>query len=398
MEQEIDRVDHLASFALDYSSYHQELSPFVKLAQEITDSPVCEINIIDAYNQWTIARTEEELKVIPREESVCMDTIQESKPYEVRDLKGHTRYSNRSYVAGEPYFRYYCGVQLTTDEDINIGSICVLDQETKEITNQQKEQLEYLADLVVQYLQKDRLVHQSNRKVHKMEERFRTLNHDIRNPINGIVGIVDLLMTDEGDEQIEVSTDDLQMIKDCANAIVGEIDRVLSTDEQEGVVDGVDKKPLKNVFEQVQKLNIPSAKRKDINFRIERKDDADYYISPYSAKQLVQIINNLVANGIKFTGNEGTIKVIYTTEEVEEQSLLKIMVEDDGIGMDEDKVESFNSGEKVFGSSGTEGEESFGIGLHHVRRMVAELDGNISVESNPGEGTQFTVTIAIKHL
>jgi hypothetical protein len=63
---------------LDYSSYQQELSPFVKLAQEITDSPVCEINIIDAYNQWTIARTEEELKVIPPEESVCMDAIQES--------------------------------------------------------------------------------------------------------------------------------------------------------------------------------------------------------------------------------------------------------------------------------------------------------------------------------
>ncbi|NIT56521.1 MAG: hypothetical protein GWN00_09900, partial [Aliifodinibius sp.] len=204
------------------------LNPFVKLAQEITDSPVCEINIIDAYNQWTIARTEEELKVIPREESVCVDTIQEDEPYEVTNLKDHNRYSNRSYVIGEPYFRYYCGVQLTTDEGINIGSICVLDQEAKEITSRQKQQLEYLADIIVQYLQKDRSVHQSKRKVHKMEERFRTLNHDIRNPINGIVGIVDLLLTDEDDQQAEVSMDDLMMIKECANAIIGEIDGVLS--------------------------------------------------------------------------------------------------------------------------------------------------------------------------
>lgn len=396
MDQEIDRLQNLASFALDYDSYHEELQPFVVLAKKITNSPVCEINIIDAYNQWTIARTAETLKVIPREESVCYDTIQEDEPYEVRDLQEHNRYSDRNYVVDPPYFRYYCGVQLTTDEDVNIGSICVLDQKAKEITDKQKKQLQYLADLIVQYLQKDQLLYRAKGQVHELEERFRTLNHDIRSPVNGIVGIVDLLLTDE--DEVEVSSEDLLTIKDCAEAIVDEIDGVLSSDDKINSSDGADEILLDDVFEKVKSLNSPLAQNKQIDLNTEDKTNNDHYISVYSSRRLIQIVSNLVANAIKFTDNRGRIRVRYAIVEKDEEEILKVVVEDNGVGMSDDKVENFNSGEKVLGSVGTDGEESFGIGLQHVRQLVAKLGGSISVESTQGKGTKFTVCLDIAYL
>ncbi|MGM0546918.1 MAG: GAF domain-containing sensor histidine kinase [Bacteroidota bacterium] len=395
MDQEVDRLQDISSFALSYENYHDELQPFVKLGKEITESPVCEINIIDAYNQWTIARTKKELKVIPREESVCFDTIQQDEPYEISDLSQSDRYQNRSYVTGDPNFRYYCGVQLTTRDGNNIGSICVLDQKAKEISNQQKTKLQHLADLVVPYLEKDRLVYQSKKQVHQMREQFRTLNHDLRNPINGIVGIADLLITDEA--TVEVDRDDLLTIKDCAEAIVDEIDgTLLASDER--VTNGADSVLLNTVFEKLASLSTPQAQNKNIEFTISGDAQIDSSISVYSSKRLIQILSNLVANAIKFTKSGGCVEAKYSMAEDNEDSFLKVEVVDDGVGMDSKEVDRFNNGEKVTGLAGTEGEVSYGIGLHHVRNLVSELGGSIEVESTKNEGTRFTVMVALANL
>lgn len=395
MDQEIDRLQDISSFALSYEDYHDELQPFVKLGKEITESPVCEINIIDAYNQWTIARTKKELKVIPREESVCFDTIQQHEPYEISDLSQSDRYQNRSYVTGNPNFRYYCGVQLTTRDGSNIGSICVLDQKAKEISDQQKTKLQYLADLVVPYLEKDRLMYQSTKQVHEMREQFRTLNHDLRNPINGIVGIADLLITD--DATVEVDRDDLLTIKDCAKAIVDEIDgTLLASDER--VTNGADSVSLNTVFDKVRSLNTPQAQNKDIEFTVYGDVEMGFPISVYSSKRLIQILSNLAANAIKFTQSGGCVEAKYSAAEENEVAFLKVEVVDDGVGMDSKEVERFNNGEKVTGLAGTEGEASYGIGLQHVRNLVSELDGSIEAESTKNEGSRFTVMVALANL
>lgn len=397
MDQEISRIKHLSSFALDYGEYHDELKPFVELVKEITDSSVCEINIIDAFNQWTISRTEEELKVIPREESVCFDTIQQQYPYEISDLQQEERYKNRDYVSGDPYFRYYCGVQLTTKEDKNIGSICVLDHETKEISDAQKSQLEYLADLVVQYLEKDRSVYQAKKQVHKLKERFKNLNHDLRSPLNGIVGITELLISD--DENVTVSMDDLRVIKDCAEAIVKEIDEVMIS-EVDGAesTNGLDSVMLDEVFSKVENLSLPQAKNKEVDLVTDRLKEHNQPISGYTSKRIVQILSNLVANAIKFTGSGGEVTVTNEIYEEGDQQYLEVKVEDNGRGMPDKEVEKFNTGKKVTGSLGTDGEASFGIGLQHVRSLVSELKGQIRVESKEKKGSTFTVDIALANL
>jgi signal transduction histidine kinase len=105
-----------------------------------------------------------------------------------------------------------------------------------------------------------------------------------------------------------------------------------------------------------------------------------------------------VANAIKFTQNGGTVKVVYDTEEADDRVFLKITVQDDGIGMEKEQIEKFNNGQKIVGSAGTGGEESFGIGLQHVRKLVHELNGKILARSTPGEGTEFLVTVGMYNL
>lgn len=118
MEKELRRLQKLGDLNIDFEHQKQKLEPYVELAKYITDSPVCEINIIDANTQWTVARTEDSLKAIPREESVCHDTIQQGTTYEIPDLSSSDRYQDRFYVTDEPHFRYYCGVQLTTSDGL----------------------------------------------------------------------------------------------------------------------------------------------------------------------------------------------------------------------------------------------------------------------------------------
>ncbi|NGP89114.1 GAF domain-containing sensor histidine kinase [Fodinibius halophilus] len=392
--EESRRLQHLTSYGIDLDQPHESLQPYVELAKYIADSPVCLINIMGGYNQWTIAGDGLDEKVIPKEESICQDTIKVNEPYEIKDLEKNERYRDRFYVAGKPWLRYYCGAQLTTSDGTNIGAICVLDTEPKVLTEEQKTQMEHLAELIVESIERESQNKNIAYEYYELKERFHTLNHDVRSPINGIVGIVDILVEDDGNENLP--TDDLMVIKECAKTVVEKIDGVLnSIDEQKGSDKGWRATRLEDILEKVRNLYTPPAKKKDISLLLDNNLKESQEVSYSLFTNLIQVIGNLVANGIKFTPRGGSVEVSLYVEKEGNTLSLEIQVKDNGEGMQEKQIEAFNNDEELKGTSGTEGEASFGIGLKHVKQLVEEEGGTIQVQSANGDGTQFLVTIPL---
>ncbi len=337
------RLQKLAELDIDFENQREKLQPFVELAKYITDSPICEINIIDAYTQWTVARTEDSLKAIPREESVCQDTIQQGSTYEIPDLSSDKRYQDRCYVTDEPHFRYYCGVQLTTSDGFNIGSICVLDMKSKEISTQQKKQLEHLGQLVVDHIERQSRYSMLSDKLDELRNSLRNLNHDVRSPINGIVGIADILLNTE--EHTELPEEDLMMIKDSAQAVIDKIDGVLNTiGAGDGSENNLGETPFSNVPEKIKRLYNPLAQQKRHSLAVKNRINEEISIPHDFSVVLTQIIGNLVGNAIKFTPEGGTITVVFSRKIEEDKQVLDMIVEDSGEGMTPDQIEAFNSG------------------------------------------------------
>lgn len=393
MSENLDRLAHLSALAIPFDELQNKLKPFVELAQFITDSPVCEINIIDAYNQWTIAQTSDERKVIPREKSVCYDSIQQDTPYEIADLKNNKRYKDRFYVKGEPYFRYYCGVQLVTSAGFNIGSICVLDTESKTISDEQKTQLGNLADLITQKIEAESRYKQASAQINEMKENVKKLSHDLRSPISGIVGTADLLMNDQ--EKVEVETEDLNMIKQAAESIIENIDGILDHLILQENNEPGETFTVEELQKKLLRLYNLQAQQKDLNLSIFNNHDTIIELPYQYATKLIPITGNLIANAIKFTNSGGKIEVSFTVDSDASKPFC-ITVIDDGEGMSENQISAFNNHQKVIQTTGTDGEKSFGIGLQHVRQMVTQLGGTISVKKADTNGTAFFVSLPFK--
>lgn len=227
-----------------------------------------------------------------------------------------------------------------------------------------------------------------------LRDRLKKLNHDVRNPINGIVGMADLLIEEK--DYVEVRTNDIVLIKESAETIIGLIDEVLDDIEasREKTLNQ-DQIPVVIILKKIKRLYNPLVQEKDLSFSFNNQIDAGIFVPHHLSIKLQQIIGNLVSNAIKFTSEKGKIKVITTRIIIENQNLLKIKVEDNGIGMNSDQISAFNNGQPIARSVGTNGEPSFGIGLQHVRKLAHEEGGSVTVTSMLSIGTQFTVLIPL---
>ncbi|HEX6983103.1 MAG TPA: GAF domain-containing sensor histidine kinase [Balneolaceae bacterium] len=389
----LKRLQYLAAYSLELDGRKEELNSFTGITKYVTGASVCEINILDAYNQWTIAGPGEEMKVIAREDSVCNTTIAKDELFEVRDLKKDSRFKNRDYVAGGPQYRYYCGVPLKTSDNINIGTVCVLDTEPKDLSAPQKKQLRNIGDLLVNKIETESRYKKKLRRLHDLTNSFHKLNHDIRGPINGVVGITDMLIhkAEKGDA---ISTDKLAIIKDCAKTIVEMIDGILA---KIGIAsDSDDEKATTSISQIINKIEClykPQALKKDISLRLHKPEDKVLAMKGYFLTSLIQIVGNLVSNSLKFTSKGGSVDVHFAI--ADKNRNLKIRVADMGKGMSKEQVSAFNNEQSVSGTEGTNGEASFGIGLMHVKNLVNLEGGRIEVESTPGKGTTFFVWLPV---
>jgi len=140
-------------------------------------------------------------------------------------------------------------------------------------------------------------------------------------------------------------------------------------------------KTISLVQDSAQKKNITilsSTSPEDLAF------EADY-------NMLYTILRNLITNAIKYTPDQGRITV---TGRQENKSIL-LMVEDNGVGMDDNTIKSLIKINDQHSLSGTDNEQGTGLGLILCKEFIDKHKGEISVVSTPGKGSTFLVKLPI---
>jgi signal transduction histidine kinase len=116
-------------------------------------------------------------------------------------------------------------------------------------------------------------------------------------------------------------------------------------------------------------------------------------IQVYADIEMVQtIFRNLVSNAVKFTPKGGKIEVFAEMDD----NYIIITVKDNGIGISESNIAKIFKIDEQFSSIGTDGEKGTGLGLLLCQEMVKKNEGEIWVESIPGDGTSFSFTLRNK--
>jgi len=215
------------------------------------------------------------------------------------------------------------------------------------------------------------------------------MSHEIRTPMNCLLGFSELLTDNDitDDDRIQY----LKIMNNNGNQLLRIIDDILDISKIEvGIIDVEKIKfSLKDLFNEMRFFidELLKRKGKDIDVEVNIDDDIDYILG--DKERLIQILQNLVINSIKFT-SVGSIDISCFKNE---DNFLEFHIKDTGIGIEEDKMEQifepFIQEEDTIARSygGT------GLGLPISKALVEILGGEIGVKSCKGEGSDFFFTI-----
>jgi len=201
---EKQRIRALESYKILDSLAEEEFDNLTRLAAEIAGTPISAINLIDSKRQWAKSMwgMEPGFKEVPRDESVCQYTIKNREITEIPDLTIDDRFADFDYVKREGGLHYYLGIPLITKDNYAIGSLCVMDYDKRDLSSQQVDQLNIIAKQVMINLE----LHKQNYELKELNDYkvklMKMLSHDMRSPLNGIIGLSGML------KEMNISEDD----------------------------------------------------------------------------------------------------------------------------------------------------------------------------------------------
>ena len=225
----------------------------------------------------------------------------------------------------------------------------------------------------------------ANEKLIKLRRNLiQNVTHELRTPLTAIGGNAELLLNDtEADNRIRHA----QAINDAAGRMAGMINNLLVYFRLDSGKETPVIKPfkLRSIAEILETEFAPLAKNKGLGFNIDGETDD---IVSGDRNRILSIGSNLLSNAIKFT-KSGTV----TLSTSYKNNVFTLAVEDTGTGMTEEQQSRVFAPFERLGNAVTE--DGFGLGLAIVSDTVKLLNGSITVESEPGKGSRFTVSLPL---
>ena len=224
------------------------------------------------------------------------------------------------------------------------------------------------------------------------------MSHDLRTPMNAIIGYAELMEAHWGEK--EVTTNYLQKLKGASQFLLALIGNVLEIARIESGKETLNEAPW-NLMMLEETLDILldreiSRKQLTVNRNVNIRH-ANVYCD---ALKIREIIMNLLSNAVKYTAEGG--KIVLDIEEkpsVQDDFMtLQIRVSDNGIGISKEYVPYIFDAFTRERSSSESGIIGTGLGLRIVKSFVDLMNGDISVKSEPGKGTCFTVEISCRKI
>ncbi len=167
------RLAKLQDYNILDTSAEPAYDDIAALAAHVCDTPAAFVSLIDANRQWFKAKIGADVNETPRNVAFCAHTIQQMGVMIVEDAQQDPRFCQNPLVTGPPYIRFYAGAPLATPDGHNLGSLCVVDYQPRQLTVHQLSTLQVLSRQIMAQMELARHAHQLKLSNERLEQRVK---------------------------------------------------------------------------------------------------------------------------------------------------------------------------------------------------------------------------------
>jgi signal transduction histidine kinase len=388
---EDERLESLLSYNILDTLDEAEYDEVTLLASEICQTPIALVSLVDDKRQWFKSAVGLDAKETPKEQAFCAHTIFEHQVMVVKDARKDPRFAHNPLVTGHPNIVFYAGIPLINNDGMALGSLCVIDTKTNDLTQQQITALKILSKQVLSLLEqrkKNKELEEANAALLEtnlfIQKFARTVAHDIKNPLSS------MLLTSQALQRQLQSSEDIKALKlvemniRSSKQLLQLVDEVLVYSSSPSNM--LAKRDLINMntllAKVIKMIEVPEA------VKIELPNEDHFFHAPAIA--LEQIFLNLITNSIRYNNKlEGRISINIA----EGPACFTIEVTDNGIGIEPQYLTRIFDDKFTVGHTDRFEQKGTGIGLSTVKALVQKLGGTVSARSILGQETTIGFTV-----
>ena len=223
------------------------------------------------------------------------------------------------------------------------------------------------------------------------------MSHEIRTPMNAIIGLTSLALQDN---TVSPKTHRyLEDINESAHHLLSLINDILDMSRIEAGRLALRREEFsfRGMLEQINTMVMSQCAEKGLQYECKIIGSvSDYYIG--DDMKLKQVLINILSNSIKFTDAPGNVTLtVERTQEFKDHSTLKFSIKDTGIGISQSFIPKIFDSFSQENSSSKNKYGSTGLGMAITKNIVELMNGAISVQSEKGVGSEFTVVVTLKN-
>jgi signal transduction histidine kinase/DNA-binding response OmpR family regulator len=364
----------------------------IRIAAGFFEAPIVQVSLVDETREWFKAACGSSSKEGDRQTAFCSHTILTNEVLIVEDARLDPRFAQSPLVTNEG-IRFYAGAPLRTRDGMNLGALCVKDVVPRKFTAENRKLLTELAAIVIDQMEQ-RLIAMRAEGANVAKTMFlANMSHELRTPLNAIIGYSEILQEDAAAEGRNDFVADLQKIHSAGRHLLALINDVLDLAKIEaGRMElHIERFLVADLIRDVKSTIDPLAGKNENRLIVDVAAD----VGEMCADELKvrQSLFNLLSNASKFT-QKGEVRLrVWRTRGGKLGDTLFFEVKDSGIGMSESQlgnlfdafVQADSSISRKFGGTG--------LGLAITRRFCRMMGGDVSVTSESGKGSTFTIQL-----
>ena len=385
-KNETERLKKLKSLDILDTLEEEAYDDLTLLAAQICDAPISLVSLVDQSRQWFKSHHGLDARETPREFAFCGHAIHQDDILIIEDTNLDERFKDNPLVINEPNIRFYAGAPLIFENDIRIGTLCVIDTKSRTLTQKQQLSLQALSRQVVAQLEL-RMQLMKMSAVDKAKDKFLSVvSHELRTPMTSVHSALKILEheSEKFDEPIQSMVHIASRNSDHLLKIVNDI-LDLSSMRAGMLKIHSSKVDLIQLVKNAIELNQAYINKFECEAEFNFPKNVTAVLVNGDEQRLLQVAANLISNAAKFSNKAGKIVIALDIESGD----VTFSVTDFGAGISLENQERLFKKFQRLGCDTNQHQPGTGLGLIITKHILEAHGSKVEFRSLPNKETKF---------